>query len=250
QGLEGILGSFSEDIEFIGAKEAAETSIKDIPDIEKYTLIYLEDNIFDPAAYEADALYDLSPVRIADNENDYLTVPGEVQYLTDDFQFVDYNRLEDVTTLKVLSPGTVCVMTRLGMPLMWKITIAVLILVVFAVILPLVLSKLRKRSRGAIIGIAGEYKGAKFKMKDGEEVIIGRDPGLANVVLMSGSGLISRKHCGVRYDRQKNIYWITDYSTKGTYTKNGERIKVNQQNGLRGGNVICLGNNENMFKLQ
>jgi hypothetical protein len=136
-----------------------------------------------------------------------------------------------------------------GINAVWAIITAALIIIALSALFLALIERSRKRKRGAIIGSDGEYRGARFNITNGEEVIIGTDAGLSNVVLSGSDGALSRKHCGIRYDRKKNLYYVTDYSANGTFTKAGKRMQVGRQNPVRGGSVIYLGNRGNMFRL-
>lgn len=70
---------------------------------------------------------------------------------------------------------------------------------------------------------SGEYSGSTFNLTSGEEIVIGRDPSLANVVVSPENTAISKVHCRIRFDEKSGQYIITDHSTNGTFV-NGEKL--------------------------
>jgi hypothetical protein len=63
--------------------------------------------------------------------------------------------------------------------------------------------------------IAGEYKGVRIEI-GGREIVIGRNPTLANLVLSSGE--VSAKHVRIWRDRVQSGAWVEDlHSTNGTF---------------------------------
>ena len=73
------------------------------------------------------------------------------------------------------------------------------------------------RKLGFITGVAGEYKGAVFKLNDNERVAIGRDAEHADIVINSNNKRVSRIHCCVMFDAAMNMYCVNDLSKNGTY---------------------------------
>ena len=98
-----------------------------------------------------------------------------------------------------------------------------------------------------IVCVSGEFMNASFPLNRGETVIIGRDAGSANVVIVAPK--VSRKHCTIRFDEARNSFIVVDCSTNGTYRENGNRLMANMENPLPPGSVISLGSDENRFKL-
>ncbi len=66
-----------------------------------------------------------------------------------------------------------------------------------------------------IIGSKGDYKDGKIPLIDGQELIIGKDPKMCELIINKKYSKVSRKHCGV-VRKGYNIY-IKDYSTNGTF---------------------------------
>ena len=66
-----------------------------------------------------------------------------------------------------------------------------------------------RKAVGKIFGVTGSYAGAEIAL-DAAGVIIGRDSQTAQLILDSPK--VSRKHCKISYDAQKQQYMVTDYS--------------------------------------
>ena len=100
-----------------------------------------------------------------------------------------------------------------------------------------------------VIGLTGMYRNATFRVANGEELIFGRDAALAHVIIDRDAEKVSRKHCGVVYDSMNTQYFVTDYSSNGTYTESGERLSGNLLTALPRGSTIILGDRHNSFRL-
>lgn len=102
---------------------------------------------------------------------------------------------------------------------------------------------------GSITCLSGMYSGNSFNLVSNEEMIIGRDATACHIVLDQGADKVSRKHCGILYNPATQNYYVTDYSSNGTLTREGSRLVNNIPTQLPPGSVVCLGNNENRFML-
>jgi len=102
---------------------------------------------------------------------------------------------------------------------------------------------------GAIVGKSGMYANAVFQIADGEELVIGRDAVLSNIVVDTNAEKVSRKHCSVVYFAAKRKYRVTDFSSNGTYKGDGERLEPHVPIMLPCGSSIYLGNRRNEFLL-
>lgn len=68
----------------------------------------------------------------------------------------------------------------------------------------------------------GELAGNRISLKGGREIIIGRDPLHASVVLTNPQ--VSRMHAHIRYDENAKSFQIRDLETSHGVFINGERI--------------------------
>ena len=104
----------------------------------------------------------------------------------------------------------------------------------------------KKKSGGVLIGVSGVYAGACIPVRDGETLVIGRDPRQCNIVL--GSLSTSRKHCAITYDAYNNTYTVTDYSANGVFDKNGNRLEKGWKDLMRIGDEIRIANTVEVFR--
>ncbi|MCD7774513.1 MAG: FHA domain-containing protein [Clostridiales bacterium] len=103
---------------------------------------------------------------------------------------------------------------------------------------------------GKITCTVGMYKGATFDIMDNEEIIIGRDPRAAQIVIGEGAQNVSRQHCKITYNASDNTYSVMDTSKNGTLS-NATRQKLphNVYTKVPTGTEIYLGDRSNMFRL-
>ncbi|MBR1531404.1 MAG: FHA domain-containing protein, partial [Eubacterium sp.] len=107
-------------------------------------------------------------------------------------------------------------------------------------------------SEGSVMWLGGEYTGYTFPIQPNTEVIIGKDPSQANIVIGKEHATVSRKHVGIRYDSSNGMYILTDYSTNGTYINDGAytgRLERGAATYIGSGVIASIGNGENSFKL-
>lgn len=100
---------------------------------------------------------------------------------------------------------------------------------------------------GSVKILTGQYKDAVLAVKQGEEIILGRDKSKCHLIFDNPH--VSRVHCGVRYNSRENIYLITDYSTNGTFLKNGQQLRKGEPAKCRRGSVIVLGKSGEEFMI-
>lgn len=101
---------------------------------------------------------------------------------------------------------------------------------------------------GTLIGVKGTFAGYSFAMENGEEVVIGKDAKVSQVVIETAYKEISRKHVGVRYDIIRDQYCVVDYSSNGTWA-NGSKMIPGQEAYLPHGTELKLANDKNIFRL-
>ena len=103
---------------------------------------------------------------------------------------------------------------------------------------------------GFIIGVKGMYRDARFTLTDNEEVVIGRDPRVAQIVIGEGAQNVSRQHCRVAYCAADNTYRINDMSKNGTFSSaNKARLPHGVFTKVPAGTEIYLGDRSNTFRL-
>ena len=106
-----------------------------------------------------------------------------------------------------------------------------------------------KQKHGVLVGLCGLYAGAQIEMKDGEMITFGRADD--NNLIFASEPRISRHHCMIRWNAQKQKYIFRDYSSSGSYI-NGQQdcLPQNLDLEIACGSKIALGNNDNVFLFQ
>lgn len=99
---------------------------------------------------------------------------------------------------------------------------------------------------GSVECCKGVYEGTVIPI-DGE-IIIGRDETCSHVVIKGPE--ISRKHCGIAYDKGIGSYIVTDYSSNGVFGKDGQEFPKNVPVACGAGTIIVIAESGNEFLLK
>lgn len=102
---------------------------------------------------------------------------------------------------------------------------------------------------GYLVGLNGTCAGYEFELTSGEEIVIGKDATVSQVVIDPAYKEISRKHVGVSYDIIRNQFRVVDYSSNGTWA-NGMKLTRGQEMYLPHGTELKLANDKNKFLLK
>jgi hypothetical protein len=78
--------------------------------------------------------------------------------------------------------------------------------------------------RGVIKGVSGHFAGQTLEMVN-NQLIIGRDPKIAQVVFPQSSEAVSRKHCTIRFDESSKKFTLEDSSSNGTYLSSNQKLE-------------------------
>lgn len=106
-----------------------------------------------------------------------------------------------------------------------------------------------KQKHGVLVGLCGLYAGAQIEMKDGEMITFGRADD--NNLIFASEPRISRHHCMIRWNAQKQKYIFRDYSSSGSYINDQQDcLPQNLDLEIACGSKIALGNNDNVFLFQ
>ena len=100
-----------------------------------------------------------------------------------------------------------------------------------------------------ITGLSGMYAGQSLPLAANEELVIGRDNAMCNLIIDKSAEKVSRKHCAIFFDAARGTYQVTDFSSNGTFVDGGSRLVANMPTTLQRGSVIVLGSKENRFRL-
>lgn len=104
------------------------------------------------------------------------------------------------------------------------------------------------RAEGMLIGVGGALGNRKLPLRAGRKILIGRDPSRCDLVLEDPS--ISRAHCYVSYNPEKQAYCINDISTYGVYDGYGNQIRKYEDVFLKSGDSIRIGQTNEVFALK
>lgn len=113
-------------------------------------------------------------------------------------------------------------------------------------------------TEGGVTLVSGEYAGSTIKMKDGEKIVIGRDP--AKCALVCSSNKISRVHLTIEYRvvtavsspnsvNAGRFYRVTDTSTNGTVSSESGKLPRGQAVTQHSGTFLELGSPEEKIRL-
>ena len=100
---------------------------------------------------------------------------------------------------------------------------------------------------GLIIGIRGSGQNTSYRLYHEEEILIGRDSSQVQILVKHRA--VSRKHCGIRFDENKQCYYVCDYSKNGTTISGYGRLPKEQWTDISRDSLLLLGNEECSFLL-
>lgn len=100
---------------------------------------------------------------------------------------------------------------------------------------------------GALICIRGVYLGSIVRICPEQEIMIGRDGLVADMVI--NLPLVSRRHCTLVYHCGTMKYEVMDLSLNGTFVDGNKRLLKNETYLLKPGSEICFGDKETVYKL-
>lgn len=95
--------------------------------------------------------------------------------------------------------------------------------------------------------LSGQYKGQKFDISDGSEVVLGKSADSCNIIFDQYQVHVSRKHCSISFSKETNSFTVTNYSKNGVIYNNNLKIGPNETRVLPRGTVIGLGTNDNQI---
>lgn len=100
---------------------------------------------------------------------------------------------------------------------------------------------------GALICIRGIYLGSIIRIHPEQEIVIGRDGTIADLVI--NLPLASRRHCILTYHCDIMKYEVRDLSSNGTFVDGDKRLLKNETYLLKPGSEICFGDKDTVYKL-
>ncbi len=133
----------------------------------------------------------------------------------------------------------------------WGYIDAAVAVVILCIVL-LICDKKKKKDivkvikEGAITCLSGEYAGARVVVGKAP-IVLGRDKETCQLIY-SGER-ISRQHCSISYDADNEVYKVFDFSTNGTFRADGKRLKANELNEFKAGEILSI-DDKNVFVLE
>lgn len=104
------------------------------------------------------------------------------------------------------------------------------------------------RATGKIRCTGGAYAGAEIEIMPEEELVIGRNSTICNLVISEPD--ISRKHCVIKYTAADGYYYVVDYSTFGVLYNDSHKLEKGVSMKCPVGTKLTLGKGNNVFYLQ
>ncbi len=104
-------------------------------------------------------------------------------------------------------------------------------------------------TRPVLKGISGQFAGKTIELSEGQ-VVIGRDPRLAQLVYLQSNEDISRKHCSVFFDEKLRKFVLEDFSSNGTYLSANEKLTSGNPAYLNSGDRFYLSNPKEVFEVK
>lgn len=105
-----------------------------------------------------------------------------------------------------------------------------------------------QRITGEIIGVSGTMQGAEIVLNPGENLIVGRDPSVCQLILENAK--ISRKHFQVGYNQAAEKYHIECYSKNGVHLSDNRTIMAFQGLDVERGTKIVLADGKEVLLLK
>ncbi len=114
---------------------------------------------------------------------------------------------------------------------------------------PVVTQAKRRQARPVLRGIAGRFAGQTVELVDGQ-LVIGRDPRLAQLVYPLSSDEISRKHCTVRFDEKTQKFIVEDSSSNGTFLSSNQKLDPGKPYYLNSGERFYVADPKEVFEVK
>ena len=94
---------------------------------------------------------------------------------------------------------------------------------------------------GTLRCLSGELRGSSIIMTDGDEIVIGRDPEVSDLVVNDSK--VSRRQCKISYNGKADVFYITDFSSNGTMLGDGDKLVKETAVAVNEGTIITLSKN-------
>lgn len=114
---------------------------------------------------------------------------------------------------------------------------------------PAVTQAKRKEPRPVVRGISGHFAGQSLELTE-NQLILGRDPRLAQLVYPQDREEISRKHLTVRFDERTHKFALIDSSSNGTFLSSNQKLEPGQSYYLNPGDRFYLADPNEVFEVK
>lgn len=98
-------------------------------------------------------------------------------------------------------------------------------------------------------GVSGNFAGQTIELVEGQ-LVIGRDPRMAQLVYPQSNEEISRKHCTVRFDERSQKFAVEDSSSNGTFLSSNEKLEPGKSYFLNPGERFYLAEPKEVFEVK
>ncbi|MBR6090251.1 MAG: trypsin-like peptidase domain-containing protein [Anaerolineaceae bacterium] len=102
-------------------------------------------------------------------------------------------------------------------------------------------------------GISGQFTGKVIVLSRDTDCVIGKDPSVCTVLFDKSAINVSRRHCRIHYSRTHQRFVVQDLeSTNGTVIIRGtseRNAPTDSSIALKDGDLICIPNKSNIFKV-
>lgn len=104
-------------------------------------------------------------------------------------------------------------------------------------------------AKGELNFLQGEYRGQVISLYPSNSLILGRNSQTSQLIFTNPN--ISRTHCEVRFSPQENTFYVTDYSSRGTWMNGSIKLQKGVRQKCPAGTRITLSDDgQNEFLLQ
>lgn len=114
---------------------------------------------------------------------------------------------------------------------------------------PAVTQAKRNEPRPVIKAIAGHFSGQTLELVE-NQLIIGRDPRLSQLVYPQQREEISRKHLIIRFDERTQKFRLVDSSSNGTYLSSNQKLEPGETYYLNPGERFYLADPNEVFEVK
>lgn len=116
-------------------------------------------------------------------------------------------------------------------------------------IAPAVTQAKRQAPRPVIKGVSGHFAGQTLELIE-NQMVIGRDPRLAQLVYPQDREEISRKHLTIRFDDKTHKFTLVDSSSNGTYLSSKQKLEPSETYYLNSGDKFYLADPNESFEVK